>query len=286
MSRVLLLAGLLAVLLLLVVTVMGMTDWLDRKFVFFPTAAIERTPADAGLVFEDVYFPTDDGLTLNGWYVPAQPATGEPAGRAVGTTFLWFHGNGGNLGHRVDDLAFLNRRLGVNLFIFDYRGYGNSQGRPSEAGVYRDARAALDYLSSRPDVDPERIVFLGRSLGTAVAVELAANHRQASGIILVSPLASLADMARFLHPYLPMHWLAGDRFNSMARISDVSSPLLIIHSEVDETVPVEQGRRLFQAANPPKEFLALTNAGHNDNLAQDGAAIEEALDNFLASLEP
>ena len=129
-------------------------------------------------------------------------------------------------------------------------------------------------------------MFLGRSLGTAVAVELAANHRQPSGIILVSPLASLGDMARFLHPYLPMHWLAGDRFNSMARISDVSSPLLIIHSEVDETVPVEQGRRLFQAANPPKEFLALTNAGHNDNLAQDGAAIEEALDNFLASLEP
>ena len=286
MSRFFLLAGLLAVLLLLVVTAMGMTDWLDRKFVFFPTAAIERTPADVGLKFEDVYFPTDDGLTLNGWFVPAPPTAGEAAGRVAGTTLLWFHGNGGNLGHRVDDLAFLSRRLGGNLFIFDYRGYGSSQGRPSETGVYRDARAALNYLSSRPDVDPERIVFLSRSLGTAVAVELAANYQRPSGIILVSPLTSLGDMARFLHPYLPMHWLAGDRFNSLARISDVSSPLLIIHSEVDETVPVEQGRRLFQAANPPKEFLALTNAGHNDNLAQDGAAIEEALDNFLASLEP
>ena len=147
MSRFFLLAGLLAVLLLLVVTVMGMTDWLDRKFVFFPTAAIERTPADVGLAFEDVYFPTDDGLTLNGWFVPAQPPAGEPAGRAVGTTFLWFHGNGGNLGHRVDDLAFLNRRFGVNLFIFDYRGLRQQPG-PAIRG------RSLPRWPGRPELPP------------------------------------------------------------------------------------------------------------------------------------
>ena len=286
MAKLLILAGLLAVLLLLAVTTMGMTDWLDRKFVFFPTAEIERTPAEVGLAFEDVYFVTDDGLTLNGWFVPAQSGAGAPPGHIAGITLLWFHGNGGNLGHRADDLEFLSRRLGVNIFIFDYRGYGSSRGRPSEAGVYRDARAALQYLLSRSDVDPDRIVFLGRSLGTAVAVELAANYQQPHGLILVSPLRSLGDMARFLHPYLPMHWLAGNRFNSLARIGRVSSPLLVIHSETDETVPVEQGRRLFRAANPPKHFLALAAAGHNDNLAQDGAEVGDALVGFLASLKP
>ena len=192
MARISILAAIVGLLLLPVVA-MGLMERFERKFVFFPTAVIELTPSDAGLEFEDVYFVTDDGIRLNGWYVPAPrpesdisgstnstnytdtPASSNDLGSAdtPEVTILWFHGNGGNIGHRVGDLALISRRLGVNSFIFDYRGYGRSEGKPSESGVYRDARAALDYLSSRSDVDPEGIVFFGRSLGTAVAVELA-----------------------------------------------------------------------------------------------------------------
>ena len=288
MRRFLFLAGafLLAALLLAMVATMGFTDRLDRQFVYFPTKEIERTPADAGLAFEEVYFTADDGVRLHGWHLPAQqvPAGPGKSPSAIPLTLLWFHGNGGNLGHRVDDLAFLNRRLGVNILIFDYRGYGKSQGRPAEAGLYRDARAALHYLSTRPDVDPAGIVYLGRSLGTAVAVELASNYRRPAGVILVSPLTSLGDMARFAHPVLPLHWLAGNRFNTLSRVGLLDAPLLVIHSRADETVPYEQGRRIFEAAKPPKQFLELPAAGHNDGFAQDGAAIHRAFADFLASL--
>ena len=273
--------------MLLAVVAMSWTDPLDRWFVFFPTAEIERNPASVGLDFEDVYFVTGDGVTLNGWYVPARPGSGEPSGPASEITFLWFHGNGGNLSHRVEDLALLNRRLGVNVFIFDYRGYGRSEGRPSESGVYRDARAALNYLRSRSDVDPNRVVFFGRSLGTVVAVELAAAPPEAwqpYGIILVSPLTSISDMARAVHTWLPMHWLAGNRFNTLARIGNVHSPLLLIHSDKDEIVPVEQGRRLFKAANHPKSFHLWSGAGHNDGFSWADAEFWTSLDDYLASL--
>ncbi len=275
-----------AVLLLLAVAGMGLTAQLDRWFVFFPTAAIERTPASVGLPFEDVYFEAEDGVRLNGWYVPAPPGAAASPGPAP-LTFLWFHGNAGNLSHRVEDLATLHRRLGLNLFIFDYRGYGNSGGRPAEAGLYRDARASWSYLTSRPDVAPERVVFFGRSLGTSVAVELAAElppGSQPGGVILISPFTSLGDMARRLYPCLPLHWLAGDRFNTQARIGRVHRPLLLIHSEQDEIVPVAQGRRLFRAANPPKDLLLLPRAGHNDHLDGGDAELWAGLEGFLDSL--
>lgn len=279
-------AVLLVLLLLLAVAGMGLTAQLDRWFVFFPAAGIERTPASAGLPFEDIYFVAEDGVTLNGWYVPARAGAAAGPGRDS-WTFLWFHGNAGNLSHRVADLATLHRRLGVNLFIFDYRGYGNSGGRPSEAGLYRDARAAWNYLASRPGAAPERVVFFGRSLGTSVAVELAAGlppAGQPGGIILFSPFTSLGDMARRLYPYLPLHRLAGDRFNTQARIGSVHRPLLVIHGEQDEIVPVAQGRRLFRAANPPKDLLLLPHAGHNDNLERGDAELWAGLEGFLDSL--
>ena len=292
---------------------MSLMERFERKFVFFPTAVIELTPSDAGLEFEDVYFVTDDGIRLNGWYVPAPrpesdssgntntntdtPASSNEPGSSdtPEVTILWFHGNGGNIGHRVGDLALISRRLGVNSFIFDYRGYGRSEGEPSESGVYRDARAALDYLSSRSDVDPEGIVFFGRSLGTAVAVELAedlaedlaealAGDKTPYGMILVSPLTTLKDMARALHPLLPLHLLVGSRFDSLSRIGNIHCPLLVIHGENDEIIPLEQGRELFEAANSPKRFLSLPATGHNDSFSGSGAELWQSLDNFLASL--
>ena len=315
MARISILAAIVGLLLLPVVA-MGLMERFERKFVFFPTAVIELTPSDAGLEFEDVYFVTDDGTRLNGWYVPAPrpesdissntgntntnidtntdtPSSSNDLGSAdtPEVTILWFHGNGGNIGHRVGDLALISRRLGVNSFIFDYRGYGRSEGKPSESGVYRDARAALDYLTSRSDVDPEGIVFFGRSLGTAVAVELAEELAEESvggktpyGMILVSPLTTLKDMARALHPLLPLHLLVGSRFDSLSRIGNVHCPLLVIHGENDEIIPLEQGRELFEAANSPKRFLSLPATGHNDSFSGSGAELWQSLDNFLASL--
>ena len=317
MARISILAVIVGLLLLPVVA-MSLMERFERKFVFFPTAAIELTPSDAGMEFEDVYFVTDDGIRLNGWYVPAPRPESDISGNTGNTnidididtpansnepgsantrevTILWFHGNGGNIGHRVGDLALISRRLGVNSFIFDYRGYGRSEGKPTESGVYRDARAALDYLSSRSDVDPEGIVFFGRSLGTAVAVELAeemagemagesAGGTTPYGMILVSPLTTLKDMARVLHPLLPLHLLVGSRFNSLSRIGNVHCPLLVIHGENDEIIPVEQGRELFAAANSPKRFLSLPATGHNDSFSGSGAELWQFMDNFLASL--
>ena len=187
----------------------------------------------------------------------------------------------------MDDLAALRQWTAAHIFIFDYRGYGNSAGRPSERGFYRDARAAWRYLLTRPDIDPQRIILYGRSLGTAAAVELAANPPDGPppyAIILYSPLTSLGDMARAVHPRLPLHWLAGGQFNSLARIGGVSRPLLIIHSPADEIIPVEQGYRLFAAAQEPKQFLIPDAAGHNDALDLSDTALGQGLIAFLNRL--
>ena len=257
---------------LLVVAIVLWTQ-LEKRFIFFPSSEIGYTPGQAGLTYEDVVFATDDGINLHGWFLPG----------STELTFLWFHGNGGNISHRVGELAMLHHRLGVNLLIFDYRGYGRSQGRPSEQGTYRDARAALRYLLARPDVSRENIVYFGRSLGSAVAVELAVEHPPAA-LILVSPIASVAHMARVTFPYLPIGWLIGNRYNSLARIPTIQRPLLILHGERDETVPLSQGRMLYEAANQPKHFKVLSQAGHDDTYDSGGAVYWNALQEFLAEL--
>src|SRR5918999_4893938 len=146
------------VLVLLGILVMLWTQ-LERIFVFFPTPEIIYTPAQMGLEYEDVYFTTEDGQQLHGWYVPGN----------TDVTLLWFHGNGGNISHRGPEIAQIHYRLGVNLFIFDYRGYGRSEGVPSESGTYQDSRAALAYLQGRADLNPQKIIYFWQSLGAAVA---------------------------------------------------------------------------------------------------------------------
>ena len=187
----------------------------------------------------------------------------------------------------MDELALVHARLGVNVFIFDYRGYGNSEGSPSEQGIYRDARAALAYLQNRPEPasqsTPGQIVYFGRSLGAAVAIELAGDQPPA-GLVLVAPFASLGDMARIAYPYLPLNWLLGSRYNSVDRISQVHQPVLIMHGDQDEIVPLSQGEKLFQAANPPKSFKVLPGAGHNDTYSAAGGTYWHDLSEFLSSL--
>lgn len=230
----------------------------ERRFVFFPESEIARTPEEAGLRYEDVYLRSSDGLTLHGWFVSAQ---GTATSRTQ--TWLWFHGNGGNLGTRVGQLERAHRLLGVNQFIFDYRGYGQSEGRPTERGTYRDARAALDYLRERPDVNSDRIVYFGHSLGAAIAIELAVAHPP-YGMALVGPFASIADMAKLALPIPLAGWLVRGHYNSMQRISKVHTPMLVLHGENDEIVPHSQGMKLYQAANRPKRFVTLHGATHNN----------------------
>lgn len=246
----------------------------EKRFVFFPTREVEWTPDQLGIAYEDVYFNTSDGVRLNGWFV------------AGGTDLTWlcFHGNGGNIGHRVAEIALLHHNLGVNLLIFDYRGYGRSLGTPSEHGTYLDARAAINYLRSRPDVDAKRIVYFSHSLGTAIAVELATAEAPL-GLILISPLASLQPMARIAFPLLPTGWLTRDKYNSLARIGSIERPLLIVHGEQDELVPVSQGEELYRAANEPKRFQLLAQTGHNDVWESAGETYWGALKSFTAELE-
>ena len=220
-----------------------------------------------------MYFTTEDGLQLNGWYLPGNSDM----------TWLWFHGNGGNVSDRVGELALIHHRMGVNLFIFDYRGYGRSQGKPSEQGTYRDARAALKYLQGRADVDPGQIVYFGRSLGAAVAVELA-TVQPPLALVLVSPFASIRDMARQVVPLLPVHVLVPRMYDSISRIRQIQRPLLVLHGDQDTEVPPSQGRKLFEAANQPKRFQNIQGAGHNDTLAVGGQALWDALVSFLDSL--
>ena len=260
----------------LVLTVGILWTQLERRYLFFPTRDVQFTPEDAGLQYEDISFGSLGEVQLHGWFIPGK-------GEAGNTTWIWFHGNGGNIGHRVDELAMLHHRLGVTVFIFDYQGYGKSPGEPTEQGTYQDARAALEYVSARSSVDADKIVYLGRSLGAAVAVELATESPPA-GMVLISPFSSVSDMARLAFPYLPVGWLLKDRYDSISRIRNLQIPLLIIHGAQDETVPFKQGRLLFEAANEPKAFQLAPGARHNDIFVNGGSAFWDALENFRVSL--
>ena len=253
--------------------------WAEKRFVFFPESEILNTPEQAGLRYEDVYLRSSDGLTLHGWFLPAPP--GVPAHRAQ--TWLWFHGNGGNIGTRVGQLERAHHLLGVHQFIFDYRGYGRSEGKPTERGTYQDARAALDYLNERSGIDPGRIVYFGHSLGAAVSIELAVSHPPL-GMALVGPFSSVRDMAKLALRIPLAGWLIRGHYNSMQRIPRVHMPLLVLHGELDEIVPHSQGMQLYQAANRPKRFVTLHGATHNNVHHVAGDVIARALLEFRDGL--
>jgi len=231
--------------------------YLESTSIFFPSKQILATPRDAGLEYEDVYFSTIDKVKINGWLVKAVTAHPQYASTA---TLIFLHGNAGNIGDRVDKVAAFHK-LGLNVFIIDYRGYGKSQGKPSEQGMYYDALAAWDYLRTRSDVNPSAIAVYGASLGGAAAVDLAM-HRQVSCLILDSTFSSARDMAKVIVPFVPP-FLLSIKMDSINKIGAIRIPKLFIHSPDDEVVPYELGRRLFKAASHPKEFLDISGT-HNE----------------------
>jgi len=242
---------------LLALTLWGCGSVLERSLIYYPTRWLEATPQDYGLVYEEARFTAEDGVRLHGWYVPGR----------VPVTLLWCHGNAGNISHRLENLRLLHDRLGVGVFIFDYRGYGESEGVPSEEGLYRDARAALAWLRGRADLAGARLVYFGRSLGAAVALELA-RDAPPDALILESPFLSVRAIANATLP--GVGYLLRTRYDALEKIVDVRVPLLVLHGDADEVVPQRHGRRLFEAANEPKAFRSLPGAGHNDTYLAPG----------------
>ena len=253
----------------------GCNVTLADHFLYHPNRDLIGTPASLGLAYEDAWFAAEDGVRLHGWFVPAPDAT---------ATLLFFHGNAGNISYWLETIRLLRRRLGIHIFLFDYRGYGRSDGRPSEEGLYRDARAALAYLRRHPLVRPDRTVFFGSSLGSAVAVELATQEPPA-GLVLESPFTSVRAMGKATFPFLPVSLLVGNQFDSLSRITRIHVPLLVLHGDRDEVIPLTQGRALFEAANEPKTFFAVAGASHNDISVVGGAAYLDAWARFLEGLD-
>jgi len=242
----------LAIILILYLGLALLLFLFQNNLIYFPTRAIATTPAAIGLAYEEVRFRAEDGVELAGWFVPAPNAA---------STLLFFHGNAGNISHRLASIELFHR-LGLNVFIFDYRGYGQSQGSPTEIGTYRDAAAAWRYLVEDKQIPPGRIIFFGRSLGGSVAAWLAERHPP-QALILESTFTSIPDMAARQFPFIPVRLLARARYDTLARIPNITAPVLIIHSPADEIIPYSHSRRLFEAARQPKAFLELSGS-HNE----------------------
>jgi len=233
-----------------------------------PGRDIVATPELIGLQYEDLRIETSDGVMLSGWFVP------HPQPRA---TLLFFHGNAGNISHRLESLELFHR-LRLNVLIIDYRGYGRSEGRPSEQGTYRDAAAAIEFLRRR-DIPPQDVVVFGRSLGAPIAAWLASREPVAA-LIVESAFASVPEMAARLYPWLPARRLSRFRYDTAAYVAAIESPVLVIHSREDEIIPYSQGRIVYDAACGRREFLELT-GGHNDGFLVSGSRYTNGIDEFL-----
>jgi len=242
-----------------------------------PGRALDATPQDIGLDYEDVHIDTTDGERLHGWFVPAADARG---------TLLFFHGNAGNISHRLESIMIFNR-LGLDLLIVDYRGYGQSTGKPGEQGTYRDAHAARDYLVRERGVLPGKIVVFGRSLGGAVGAWLTAQlatDEQPAAIIIESSFSSGADMARRLYPVYPSRLLTRLKYPVVDYATRLRCPVLVVHSRDDEIIPFAMGRAIYAAAQEPKAFLELRgdhNSGFWISRADYAAGLAEFLDGVL-----
>ena len=248
----------------------------EQTFLYFPEREITLTPATAGLSYEEVFFPAADGTRLHGWYLHGSP------GRPL---VLFFHGNAGNISHRVENLSLFHRELGVPVFIFDYRGYGRSDGEPGEEGTYADARGALAWLRQQ-GWEPARMVYFGRSLGAAVAVQLALEAPPA-GLVLESPFPSVAALGRYHYSllYHLLGWALDARYDSAAKIGRLRLPLLMFQGDRDGIVPPDMARRLFARANEPKTFHLIPGAGHNDTLEYGDGDYWEGWRRFLEQIK-
>ena len=252
----------------------------QSNLVYMPSQQLIDTPATIGLKFEDIQITTKDNVNLGAWFVPAKD--NDQIGKGV---ILFCHGNGGNIGNRISYLPIF-RDLGLATFLFDYRGYGNSEGKPSENGTYADVEAAWQYLTQERKIPPKKIIIYGESLGGAIASYLAQMTTQqdptnnAGGLILASTFTSISDRASELYPFLPIRLLSRFSYNSIDRLPNIKIPVLIIHSTEDEIIPFHHSDRNFQAANQPKKLVKLR-GDHNGGFLDSLEIYRNGLNEFI-----
>lgn len=250
----------------------GLMFFAQERLLFLPnlpSRSVVATPHDASLEYQRVNFNTKDGIKLDAWFIPYSDARG---------TLLFFHGNAGNISHRLDSIKIFHR-LRLNVFIFDYRGYGRSTGSPTEQGVYNDAQAAWHYLTQERGIPAREILLFGRSLGGAIATWLAV-RTQAGALIIESTFTSVPDLGAKLYPFLPVRLLARLDFNTRRELRSVHMPVLIIHSRDDEIIPYTHGQVNYNTANEPKQFIELR-GGHNDGFLLSDTTYQQGIEHFL-----
>lgn len=247
--------------------------FMQRRLLYRPLREVVFAPSDRDLPHEDVVFRSRDGLRLTGWYIPAAGAH---------FTLLFCHGNGGNIMHVLDSMELFHR-MGLNCLVFDYRGYGNSEGKPTEKGTYRDARAAFDWLTEVQGIPADRIIVCGRSLGGSIASHLAAEVHPAA-LVVESAFTSYRDIGARFYPYMPVRLFALFRYNTLSHVEKVQCPVMVVHSKDDDFVPYDFGVRLFEAAREPKQFVEIT-GGHNDGFMLSGDRYNEAWTTWLDFLK-
>ena len=245
---------------------------LQSKMVYHPWQAVTARPGRVGLRYQDVTFRTADGLELTGWFVPADSSRG---------LVLICHGNAGNISHRLETLRIFHE-IGYASFIFDYRGYGASQGTPSEKGTYRDAEAAWEHVIEAGLAKPDEIILFGRSLGGAVASWLAVRHRPRA-LVLESTFTSAPDLGKGMFPYLPVRLLSRFGYRTVDWVQQITCPVLVVHSKDDDLVPYAHGRKLYDAAREPKGFLDIVGS-HNDGFMISGMIYREGLEAFFSAI--
>ncbi|TRZ49063.1 MAG: alpha/beta hydrolase [Dehalococcoidia bacterium] len=245
--------------------------YIERKSIYFPMRQITSTPSAVGLDYKEVYFNTSDGKKIHTWFVPNDEAD---------YTILFSHGNAGNIGHRLDKIKILHD-IGLNVLIYDYRGYGKSQGTPSEQGMYKDVYAAYDYLVNEMGISHDSLILYGESIGGAVAIELA-HHRPVGALITEEAFTSVKDMVQMAFPLIP-YFIFSSRFDNLPKIGNIKCEKLIIHSIDDEIIPFSQGNRLFNTASEPKKFLKLR-GGHNTAFWDSIVEYKEGIRSFVESL--
>lgn len=277
--------------IILIIIIVFFLFWVYIRYyqthgIYFPTHEIYYTPNQAGLHYEEINFKATDGVELNGWFVPNKNSK---------ATLLFCHGNAGNISHRIDIIKLFHS-INVGVFIFDYRGYGKSNGTPSENGLYKDALGAYKYLSNSMGYKPEKIVIYGKSVGANVAIELASRVK-AAALISDSAFCSAIHMSKAIFPFLPQKWVdkAGKsnsiqrklegwllliKFDALDKIKHINIPKLIIHSQDDEMVPFTQGKKLFEATSEPKEFYKM-HGGHNESIMMYKEEYTKKISNFL-----
>ena len=261
----------LLVLLTFAVILVGCERWIVYHPYKFPEG--NWNSSSSSFSKKDISFVASDGVALHGWYFSSNRSN---------PTLLWFHGNAGNITHRLENIEMM-KRLNIDIFIFDYRGYGKSEGKPDEKGIYLDSQAAYDWLVKLKKIMPENIILFGRSLGGICAIEVASKN-PAAGIILESVFPSASKMATKMFPILPLSWAIKSKFDAIGKVPNLKLPKLFLHGTHDEVVPYKLGRELFSAAATPKIFYDIKGAGHNDTFLVGGADYFNAISHFIKNI--